>query len=485
MSLLLRTVTLLSLLAPTAAFAGKVVLTPLVMDPSVTAKQRLAVHQLIASELDFAPEVDGVVELDASPPTLDDACLASAKCLSGIAAANGATQVVTGRISASGANYALDIVFFDGTKIARRKTFTVPQDSTALANAMTPIVHEVLTGAGPKGAPPAVASHDDFSSDDEVALGGAELADAVDDLPPPRPAPAPVPKAAPAPVPRPAPPPPPPAPAPRPPPAPSDDELAKMISFGGSVNDITAEQLSAIKFAAPPPSNPEPMARPAPAPAPSVARTAPADVDEEDEELDEDRNTGRIQDLDGGRPTRTSSSKPPSVSHGSQKGDIGHVLQLTARGGFTKYYKFNFLSGGGEAAVAVYDGLHLMAGMEVYGVKRVLPPDLQVKTGIYSQWNYIFPMNVGLMYKFPLGMAQPYVGADMIFVQYYKDAFGADWAGGGRVRTGADFMVIPNFGFNVNLAVGAWTGQNWGLIEQGVGKTGLLPEISAGTVFAF
>jgi hypothetical protein len=73
----------------------------------------------------------------------------------------------------------------------------------------------------------------------------------------------------------------------------------------------------------------------------------------------------------------------------------------------------------------------------------------------------------------------------MIFVQYYKDAFGADWAGGGRVRTGADFMVIPNFGFNVNLAVGAWTGQNWGLIEQGVGKTGLLPEISAGTVFAF
>ena len=48
-----------------------------------------------------------------------------------------------------------------------------------------------------------------------------------------------------------------------------------------------------------------------------------------------------------------------------------------------------------------------------------------------------------------------------------------------------DYMVVDSFGLNVNVAAGAWTGQNWGLIEQGVRETGFLPQVSAGAVFAF
>ncbi|MEQ1572577.1 MAG: hypothetical protein ABMA64_43555, partial [Myxococcota bacterium] len=134
-----------ALFAPGVALAGKVVLTPMLTDASVTPKQRLAVHQLIASELDFSPEVEGVVELDAAPPTLDDTCLGNPRCLGSIASANGGQNVVTGKMSTSGSNFVLDVVYYDGAKIARRKTFTVAQDPTELANAMTPIVREVLT----------------------------------------------------------------------------------------------------------------------------------------------------------------------------------------------------------------------------------------------------------------------------------------------------------------------------------------------------
>jgi len=491
MSTLLRTVAplaLIALLAPSTAFAGKVALTPLLMDASVNAKQRQAVYQLFSSELDFAPEVEGVAEMNTPPPTLDDACLAAVKCLAGIASANGAQSVVTGKMSVSGTNYLLDIVFFDGSKIARRKQYTVPLDATALANAMTPIVHEVLTGAGPKASPSVAAAAPrptDLSGDDDLAIGGAALVDAV--TPPVRAAVPPAPT-------KPAQPPAKPATGDRKTaaataataiaaggatgakPAPSDEELAQMINFGGSVSDISAEQLNNAAHA-PAPAAPAPMVRPAPAP-----HVPDRDLQQEEEEL----SPHPIQDLDG--PSRGGNKKPPAPHPPGGSGggnELGHVVQITGRGGVTKYYKFNFISGGGEIGVAAFKGLHLIAGMEVYGVKRILPPEVQIQTGIYSQWNYIFPMNAGLIYKFPIGKAQPYVGADAIFVQYYKDELGADWAGGGRFRTGIDLMVIPNFGFNLNASVGAWTGANWGIIEQGVGTAGILPEVSAGTVFAF
>jgi hypothetical protein len=46
-------------------------------------------------------------------------------------------------------------------------------------------------------------------------------------------------------------------------------------------------------------------------------------------------------------------------------------------------------------------------------------------------------------------------------------------------------MVARSFGINVNLSVGAWHGSRWRVIEEGIDTTGLLPQISAGTVFAF
>ncbi|MCB9697829.1 MAG: hypothetical protein H6738_13690 [Alphaproteobacteria bacterium] len=425
----------------TAASAATVVLPPLLADGSVTAKQQQGVHQLIASELDFSSGVEKVVDLDTVPSILNEACLVEPRCLQAIASTNGGQAVVAGRMTNTGSSLALDLLLFDGVQVVRRLVFEVPSDPTSLANAMTPVVQELLTGQGGAGRPVSTAA----------LLGAA-----------PQPA----------------------APAPQ-----NDGDLAGMISFNQSVSDISAEEIDQMIRFGPPPAGAMPMVATAPVPMPApvpqawvpppppqpVAQPAPRQntIAEEEAELAEMERAAAIEDMEA------TAARAPKSS------DVGHTVQVTGRGGFSKYYAFNFVTGGAEIGVAAYRGLHLVAGAEVYAVKRVLPPDLQLETGIYSEWNTIFPLNLGMLYKFPIGIAQPYVGADAIFVQYYKDEIGSDWAGGGRLRGGVDLMFIDNFGLNINVAAGGWFGQNWSLIQQNVGTSGFLPQASGGMVVAF
>ncbi len=480
-----RALVVLGLLAlPALALSGEasaatVVVSPLLVDASVQPKQRDAVHKLITSELDFQPGVEGVVDVKVTPPTLDQACLANPRCLYGLATANGGTALFSGRMAVSGQNFVLELVYVDGAQ-ARKQQFQVPSDPTRLANAMTPIVQQMLTGGAPAPAPPGSFDADPEPSTADLIAAGAAPPPAGSFPPPGTPAPAPLP---------------PPVPVA---PAASDAELAGMISFNQSASDISAEEIDQMIRFGPPPGNAPPMVAAAtpmsgasapamgasapqpmpqtfgPPPQPAPARARDTSIAEEEAELESmEAERAALADLE---------SAPAELP---LKARLGHTVQFTARGGFSKYYAFNFVTGGAELGVAAVGGLHLVGGVEVYAVKRVLPPDVQLETGIYSQWNTIFPLNAGLLYKFPIGMAQPYVGADAIFVQYYQDDIGADWAGGGRFRTGVDLMFVDNFGLNVNVAAGAWFGQNWSLIQEDVGNAGFLPQVSAGTVVAF
>jgi hypothetical protein len=443
-------VILASSLLSTAAFAGTVGVTPLLKD-GVDDKTVVNIHQLLTSEIDFMPMVDGMTELDNYPASLNTSCLGSASCLGRIAAETGTDQLVTGIIHSRGTDFGLDLVLYDANegRIVRRKEFHAPADPTELANGMTPIVKELLTGHDPKAAAaaaPVAATFDAGSAGDDFVfeedIGDDPFAEA-----PPAAAPvvavAPIPAPAPAPV--------------------TDADAMAMISFGGSAEQITAEEVNSIQFGAPT-SAPPPIAA-APAPMPVAAAPAPA-------------STGSVQNLD--------EEKGKGGGNGGGNDDRQvNILQVTVRGGYAKYYAFDFITVGAEVGVPVIAGLNAIAGVEAYNVQRLLPPDLQAETGQFSEWNTIFPLNVGVMYKFLHGIVQPYAGADMIFVQYYSDDIGSDWAAGGRVRAGMDAMIVKNFGVNVNVGFGAWSGKNWGLIEQGVGPSGPLPQISAGTVLAF
>ncbi|HHO52376.1 MAG TPA: hypothetical protein ENK18_16270 [Deltaproteobacteria bacterium] len=155
--------------------------------------------------------------------------------------------------------------------------------------------------------------------------------------------------------------------------------------------------------------------------------------------------------------------------------------QLTLRGGYAKYYAFDFITGGAEAAVRVLDNLHVVAGLETYSVNRDLPPDVALIEGQLTKWNTIFPINAGALYKFQIvDIVEPYAGADLILSQYTDTA----WAVGARARGGLDVMFIDNLGANVNLALGGWSGQRWEELQPGLKSAGLLPQISGGIVLA-
>ncbi|MCB9674135.1 MAG: hypothetical protein H6737_03410 [Alphaproteobacteria bacterium] len=659
----------MSLLAALAlgntASASTVVLTPMVSN-GADEKQLMNIFHLMSSELEFMPMVEGLEEAAPRPASLTTDCVSNPGCLGGIASAHGGNAVFTGVLTDQGQNLVMDLVYFENGQIVRRKAFNVSSDATQIANAMTGILNEMMTGKGSQQKAAAAApSADTFSNalgdDDDFfastpapapapAMGGGGFDGLVDA-------------------------------------GPSADELAYQaqqeqarmraeqearmraeqearmraeeearrraeedarrraeeearmraeqearrraeeearrraeedarraaaeaearrqaeeqarqraeadrraqeeaarraqeeaarraqeeaarqqaansaissapnmgqISFANSADQISAEDINAvIRFGAPtgapapapsntyaptsytppapapayaPPSNSyaqtntyappatgyqQPAYAPAPTPAPGYGSqpaygnnygaapvgapyngNAPADLALEEQELAA-MSDPSLLDLDGKE--KKKKNKAGGSSNSSANLDLAapKTMQFTVRGGYSRYYTFNFITAGLELGVPIVKkagpgAVMAMAGLESYSVQRELPPAAQIPGQPIYQWNTIYPMNVGLMYKINTGtLVAPYIGADGIFVQYYKDDVGADWAGGARVRGGADFMFTKNFGLNANLAVGGWTGKNWTLVEPTVGNSGLLPQVNAGTVIAF
>ena len=101
-----------------------------------------------------------------------------------------------------------------------------------------------------------------------------------------------------------------------------------------------------------------------------------------------------------------------------------------------------------------------------------------------EQWNTILPLNAGVQYKFGASKVRPYVGGGLqIIPGVVKDQGGV--AIGLRARGGADFAITDAFGFNVNVAAGMWSGEQFKQIQDGLRASALVPQFSAGTIFLF
>lgn len=415
------------LTSASSALAGSVALSPLLGDDSVTQKDRLGVHQVLSSELDFAPEIERVVTLSEVPAGLDDWCLTNARCLTGIANTLEVDGIVAGRVSRAEANLVLDLVYFDAGRLVRRQAFVVPHDPTGLANAMNAVTRELLTGENPRERVAEQVTEADFEVEDDLDIGTGS----VDDF-----------------------------------------------DFGSAApEDISVATLEEPPERRPAQAEPEPRQPVAPreARAPDAPPTRTGGATER-----APVTRGARERAPRPKPARTTArvERPP-------REDRPTVFEITARGGYSPYYSFDFVTAGGEVALRLGRHVQLVGGLEMFMVKRDLPQRLQKTEGVCCVYDSIFPFNAGLLYEFGNGPLRPYIGADAIFVQYYRDEIGGDFAGGARARAGLDYMVGRNFGLNLNVAAGAWTGQNWGLIERGVGQTGFLPQVSGGTVFAF
>lgn len=489
---------LLSVL-PTTALADSIVLAPLV---SRNAETSASVSSLMSAELDFQPSVDRVVEIDQSPSSTS--CLASTSCLKGLLAAGGGEQLITGAVSSTSAVHTLDLVYYDGEsgRILRRQTFELPATPMGLADGMTGVIRELLTGktkAEETAEEDAVASYefevegDDFSfeaapkppsraeeerrrraaeeearrrlaeeearraeeerrrlaeerrREEEAARRRAEEEErrrleaqakleadrrreegeqrtaALDEFDP------------------------------------------SLIQFGSASDEIRVESAEDIQF----------------------EDGGLAFADEEEVafvDLDEDLDAPPTRSDRSRR--REHSPRPTAARPEIEREGSGHAIQITARGGYSRYYQLGFITYGAELALPIAGtGLHVIGGVEAYSVNRTLPAELQEQVGRATAWDTIIPFNAGLVYKIGTGPVVPYVGADAIVTRYLQDpnAFSV----GGRGRLGLDVMITRAFGINANVGLGAWHGTRWGAVDTGMQNTGFLPQASAGTIFSF
>lgn len=205
-------------------------------------------------------------------------------------------------------------------------------------------------------------------------------------------------------------------------------------------------------------------------------------------------SSSRYDDLDGGSSSSSRSSSPPrptsaSSSTSTRDKERGSSEEerarftVTARGGYSRFQTFDFVTYGGELSIPVARAVMVNLGAEGYSVQREVPVELQEAEGRpATEWNTILPISAGIVYKSPRARVQPYVGADFTFTPYTEDF---KVALGGRARGGVDFLVVDNFGFNLNLAAGVMYGSEFDRLDASLEDFGLVPSASAGTVLRF
>lgn len=455
-----------------SAWAKTVVVPPLV-SRNVGSEQILSMTTLLASDLGFVGDFEDVKQLDKRPSGWSSGCMKSTSCLSSIAKKNGAQALVGGSVSRRGQQLEIKLVYFDGGKIIRTETTRVDKDPMAVSDGLASHMRLVVTGENPdaKDEEKKVAGFEgggvDFLDEEEEEEDFAPPPPAVSrriQTPARRPTPQPRPRPRPAPVPE---------------PDPVDD--VDDIQFGSATDDIEVEDVTFGSAA-----GLIQVDEPAPAPAPRTYRAPVADEDPFED-------GGRVyRDLDdpepAARPVRQQTRRPtvdrkPRRSQTSRNSHAG-TLGLTGRAGYSKFQVLNFLTYGIEGAFQLQETLALVAGLEAYSVRRALPPE-QVPVGEPAVvWNTILPFNVGMLYKPTNSDIRPYVGAGVQVIPGYVKSEGAT-AFGFRARGGVDYILSDNFGLNLNLAAGMWSGEHFSQVQEDLQPMGLVPQISGGTLFIF
>ncbi len=201
----------------------------------------------------------------------------------------------------------------------------------------------------------------------------------------------------------------------------------------------------------------------------------------EDEEEEEDKPPKR----------RVSSEDDEDIDAPRRRDDDARArFGILARGGYARYGSLDFITYGVEMEIPVASRVVILMGVEGASTDRNYTDQeratIAAAAGIAPEqvqdWNAILPLDIGLVYKVPVTNIQPYIGADFLAVAYTATP---DFAFGGRVRGGCDFMISDNFGFNVDLGVGVLAGEQFDLIQKDLADVGLYPEVSAGTVLSF
>lgn len=149
-----------------SAWAGQVLVPPLVpagVDPIVAGN----ISGMIASELDFISEFDGAKAVKTSPAGWNAKCITSAPCVTAVMQATGTTALISGSVAPNGSKLALTLVYANGGKIVRTKTFNVANVPSVIADSMAGFVKELISGENPAAVAAAARVDEGNFSDDE------------------------------------------------------------------------------------------------------------------------------------------------------------------------------------------------------------------------------------------------------------------------------------------------------------------------------
>ena len=468
----------------TSAYAKKAVVPPFVAR-SISAEQKLSMTTLIASELELMGDFDEVAQLDKSPSGWSSGCISSSSCLSSIARKAGAQALLGGSISKRGDEYEVKLVYFSGGKIVRNKTTRMSTDPIQVADQLANHARLVVTGVSPTDKEEAQRvqgfESDDFldEEEDDSIIVPPPVSRRIA-TPPPRSqqpvqledpqegrgyAPAPVPP-----------------PARQPPPRQQEEVRVEDFQFGDATKLIQVDTPEPRRQ-----QQQQPPPRQQPVYRPPVQQTY-------EDPPDTPPQTRRYDDLDDPqpppRPVRQAPQrvrKPPTQrdrGDRDRRNSNAGTFGLAGRLGYSNFQTLNFLTYGIEGAFQVQDMLAIVAGLEAYSVRRELPVELVPQGEPAVQWNTILPFNLGVLYKPSATDIRPYVGAGaQIIPGYVKSTGGAAY--GFRGRGGVDFILADNFGLNLNVAAGIWSGEHFNEVQEGLKPTGLVPQISGGTIFIF
>jgi hypothetical protein len=501
------------LLAPTAALATEVAV-PRLIGNGIDDKQLASWTSSISSELDFMSEFTGASELGKNAAGFSASCLSSGSCLAKVARSAGCDATVAGAVANKRGTLDFYLVYADGANIVRTKEFTVEDSPSKVADTLSIKLSELISGESHEAAQAAAAgkvdegAFDDGFDDDVVMVapvstsrriptnssGGSDELDgfsldeeedrrggaAVVAAPPPQ-------RAPPPPPPRAEPPPPKPAPAP----APAEEEFSFALgggvvsvneamddsNSGGSNDDDDGGAIVAAGYGG---SSSSGRSEP-----PPPRRESPPPRRDSYDDLDGgSRSRGSSDSRSSDSRNNVDSSDRARVDRGGGSNVDAPTVSITGRLGYSRFQAFNFVTYGAEIGVHPIDNLVVLGGIEGYSVRRDVPQELQDRGAPPVVWNSILPINVGAAYKFLNDPVRPYVGGDMLIIPgYVQDAQGA--AIGLRVRGGLDIMVNENFGFNLNGALGIWTGREFDQLDDEFSSSAMVPQFSAGTVVAF
>ncbi len=453
------------------AFAQDAVVIPL-YSPNLNSQKIGNITSLITSEVDFAGRYDMVSQADSRPSSLTPKCLKSVSCLKNIATKEGSSSLVAGSVTKKGANLEFFIIQYENGKIIRMKRFQIEDNPLAVAADVGAPIQALVTGKELKAEEESASTgnENDFLDEEEDIFGGEsdDLGDfSLEDN------------------------------------SAAEEEARRKAEEQRKLEEearrLAEEQRKmeeeALRLANASEKEEEDFDFSFAPSTVEVVGEKSSGITEEDEisinlssdKYERPKDPDPI-DFDSGRSSRSSTKRkdPSGSSH------MNATASVMGKIGASNFQGMNFVTYGGEIGVHLSELIAITIAGEGYATQQTTPilDDNGDPTDEYTQeWRVILPVGTGVLFHFPGKIAKPYAGAELQIIPSYVET-GSGLAYGLRGRAGSNFMLTDAFGFNLNLAAGFWSGEQFTYIQNTstgmpLAAIGFLPQLSVGTIITF